>query len=72
MMKYLNFKQILLGLSMGWLCVHHQLDTPTCVCTTHHGKVLTKTVCQLHSLLHHRSLAVYADPVCWIPANPHK
>lgn len=71
-MKDIKIKMycIVLGVSMGWLCIHHQPDSPTCVPAPDNGKVLSETVCQLHRVLHRRTAHVHADPLRRIPADP--
>ena len=63
---------IILGISMGWLCVHYQFNTLTCFFFAVNGKIPKSFVYKLYSFLHTRPFVQYADSICWISTNTNK
>ena len=52
------------GLGMGWLRVHHQLDSPARLCASAHGPLFQPDLHGLHHLFHPGPGPIHADPLC--------
>lgn len=59
------------GISMGRLRIHHQLNPTTRLHIACDRALLKPPVHQLHHILHSRTPAQYADPICWFPAHSY-
>lgn len=63
---------LLHGIRLGWLRVHHQLDSVACVCVVAHGPIFATSIHQLHDVLHFGLIVFDANSIRRIPTDSHK